>query len=409
MKKQLTILPMLCVLLLGATQAADTWPQWGGPNRDFAMDARELSRNWGEDGPREIWSRSLGGGFAGIVSDGKWLYTSYRDGDDEVVVSLDPKNGKTRWEHRYAAPVPKAQNMTTQYGKGPNGTPLLADGKVVTLGFMGHATCVDAKTGKLLWSHALGEDHKVQIPFFGHATSPLALGGNVLFVAGGLLAFDLDNGKLAWENREFQGSYGSPRLIDAGGQQQIVTPVEANVAGFDPATGKTLWTHEMKNQWGTILTSPVLDGSGRVFFSTSQLGGVLIDPATENDNRQVWAAKGVQVDHSNAVRAGDLMFASVGEAASFLTATSLTDGTQLWKKRGFATSNLLRVGDEYLLLDFDGELALLELDGEGMNVLAQATVNDEKTWTPPTLLGTTLYLRDESRIVALDLSAGKGD
>jgi outer membrane protein assembly factor BamB len=407
MKKRLMIGALLTVFSLGVAQAADSWPQWGGPNRDFTMDARELSRNWGDDGPREIWSRSLGGGFAGIVSDGKSLYTSYREGDDEIVVALDPRSGKTRWEHRYAAPIPKADNLSTQYSAGPNGTPLLVDGKVVTLGFMGHATCVDAKTGKLIWSHALGEEFEAKIPLFGHATSPLALGGRVLFVAGGLLAFDLDSGDLAWQNRDFQSSYGSPLLVSVGDGKQIVTPLEANVAGFDPQTGKTLWYREYKNEWGTILTSPLADGSGRVFFSTSQIGGVLIDPAAKKDDRQVWQAKRVQVDHSNAVRAGDLMFASVGEAASFLTATSLTDGTIVWKKRGFATANLLRVGEEYLLLDFDGELALVELSGEGMNVVTQATVNDKRTWTPPTLLGTTLYFRDEARIVALDLSAGK--
>ena len=88
------------------------------------MEARELSQNWGDDGPRKIWSRSLGGGFAGIVSDGKSLYTIYREGDDEIVVAMDRKGGKTRWEHRYAAPVPKVNYLTTQYGKGPNGTPL---------------------------------------------------------------------------------------------------------------------------------------------------------------------------------------------------------------------------------------------------------------------------------------------
>ena len=409
MMKRLTIAAMLTLLALGAAPAADSWPQWGGPNRDFTLEARKLSRNWGDDGPPEIWSRSLGGGFAGIVSDGKSLYTIYRDGDEEIVVALNPENGKTRWEHRYAAAIPKAHDLSTQYGKGPNGTPLLVDGKVVTLGFVGHATCVDATTGKLLWSHALGDKFEVKTPYFGHSASPLALGDRVLLVAGGLLAFDLDSGDLAWENRDFQGSYGSPMLIENGGMQQIVTPVEANVAGFDPNTGKTLWSAEHKNEWGTILTSPVADGSGRVFFSAAQVGGVLVDPAAENDNRQIWQAAGVQVNHSNAVRAGDLMFASVGEAASFLTATSLTDGSMAWKKRGFATANLLRIGEEFLLLDFDGELALLELNGEGMQVLTQATINDEPTWTPPTLIGTTLYFRDKSRIAALDLSVEEND
>ncbi len=406
MKKRLMVTFVLCVFLAG-TAHADAWPQWGGPNRDFTLEARKLASDWGESGPEELWSRPLGEGFAAIVSDGKWLYTHYRDGDDEIVVALNPKSGKTRWEYRYAAKVPKANYLSTEYGKGPNSTPLLVDGKVVTFGFMSHVTCVDAKSGKLLWQHNLNRDHKVRFPYFGHATSPLALGDKVLIVAGGLLAFDLGSGKLAWENRDFQGSYGSPRLIEVAGKKQIVTPVEGQVAGFDPANGKMLWSRELRNQWGTILTSPVVDDSGRVFFSAAEVGAVMIDPAGGDDDREIWAAKETSINHSNAVHDGEFVFASVGDAASFLTAISLADGKQVWKKRGFSTANLIRVGDQYVLLDFDGELALVELDGEGMKVLAKATINDEKTWTPPTLLGTTLYFRDESRIAALDLSAGK--
>lgn len=407
MRNQGSILLVFLCLCVGVADAGEAWPQWGGTNRDFTVDARELARDWGEDGPREIWSRDLGGGFSAIVSDGKSLYTHYRNGDDEIVVSLDPKNGETRWEHTYAAPIPDVNYLSTQYGEGPQSTPLIADGKIITLGFMGHVTCVNAKDGKLLWTHDLGKDFEVQIPYFGHATSPLQVGANVVIVAGGLHAFNLDSGKKAWSNTEFQGSYGSPMLIDAGGKPQIVTPVDGHVAGFDPKTGKTRWSKEHKNQWGTILTSPVMDESGRVFFSAAQVGALLIDPSSDEPSKQVWHAEGVSIDHSNAVRSGDYVFASVGEAASFLTATSLKDGKQVWKKRGFSTSNLIKVGDEFLLLDFEGELALVELSGEDMTIVTQSTINKKPTWTPPTLLGTTLFFRDETRVAALDLSAGK--
>jgi hypothetical protein len=145
-------------------------------------------------------------------------------------------------------------------------------------------------------------------------------------------------------SKDPKNHYGSPFQFDAGGKQQIVSP----------------------------------------------------DP--------IWHADGVEIDHSNAVRSGDYLFASVGDAASFLSAISLKDGKQVWKKRGFSTANLIKVGDDFLLLDFEGELALVELSGDGMNVVSQATINTKPTWTPPTLLGTTLYFRDETRIAALDLS-----
>ena len=44
-----------------------------------------------------------------------------------------------------------------------------------------------------------------------------------------------------------------------------------------------------------------------------------------------------------------------------------------------------------------------------MKIVTRASIGDEKTWTPPTLIGTTLYVRDETQMVALDLSAEKAD
>ncbi len=61
------ILILLFSAGLAVSAPAETgvaWPQWGGPDRDFAVPARELSRNWGENGPPVLWSRPLGGGFA---------------------------------------------------------------------------------------------------------------------------------------------------------------------------------------------------------------------------------------------------------------------------------------------------------------------------------------------------------
>jgi len=52
---------------------------------------------------------------------------------------------------------------------------------------------------------------------------------------------------------------------------------------------------------------------------------------------------------------------------------------------------------------FQDLLALVRLSPQGMIVMAKATVLDHIVWTPPTLVGTNLYLRDMRMIVALDL------
>ena len=49
--------------------AAGTWLQWGGPNRDFLIEASGLSDKWPEAGPPVLWSRPLGTGHSAIFRD----------------------------------------------------------------------------------------------------------------------------------------------------------------------------------------------------------------------------------------------------------------------------------------------------------------------------------------------------
>ena len=61
------------------------------------------------------------------------------------------------------------------------------------------------------------------------------------------------------------------------------------------------------------------------------------------------------------------------------------------------------------MLDENGQLALATGNADGMTVLSKAKVADRESFTPPTLVGTTLYLRDRERIMAYDLGVEAGE
>ena len=66
------ILAALAVLICGspiAGRAADSWPHWGGPNRNFTVDSTGLADSWPEAGPLELWRRDLGEGYSSILVD----------------------------------------------------------------------------------------------------------------------------------------------------------------------------------------------------------------------------------------------------------------------------------------------------------------------------------------------------
>jgi hypothetical protein len=68
-------------------------------------------------------------------------------------------------------------------------------------------------------------------------------------------------------------------------------------------------------------------------------------------------------------------------------------------------ATIVGAGDKLILLDEEGTLALATPGDTGLTVHGKASVLESLAWTAPTLAGTTLYLRDRTQIVALDLSA----
>src|SRR5215813_13295986 len=98
--------PILLLWMSGGAMAQSaSWPQWGGPQRNFMVDAKGLAETWPASGPKRLWSRPLGEGHSSIIVDGDRLYTMYSKGAQEFVVALDRATGKTIWEKGYAAPT----------------------------------------------------------------------------------------------------------------------------------------------------------------------------------------------------------------------------------------------------------------------------------------------------------------
>ncbi len=138
------------VLVFHGKPSHAQWPQWGGSNRDFAVDAKGLADSWPSDGPKKLWSRPLGAGNSSIIVDDGRLYTMYRSGDDEIVIALSAADGKTVWERKYAAPIPKGMNAANS--KGPHATPVISGDFIYTFGVGGQLHCLRKKDGAIVWA-----------------------------------------------------------------------------------------------------------------------------------------------------------------------------------------------------------------------------------------------------------------
>jgi hypothetical protein len=114
----------------------------------------------------------------------------------------------------------------------------------------------------------------------------------------------------------------------------------------------------------------------------------------------------MRVHFGNVLRIGDYFFGSSGDfGPSFLTAVNARTGQTAWQDRSFSKVSFVRAGDKVILLDEDGNLGLVTMSAEGLKILSRAQVSQAVSWTVPTLIGTTLYVRDRVNVMALDVGA----
>ena len=402
----------LLTFALAAVAAAPTaaeWPQWGGPGRDFESATTGLASAWPDSGPRRLWRRALGEGYSSVaVADGR-LFTLYRDGDDEVAVALDPATGATLWQHRWPEPT---DGFNLQQGPGPHSTPLVVSERVFAVGARGRLVALEAASGRLLWARELVD--RLGGTFFdrGYAPSPIAWGDTVITTVGGaghaVMAFRQADGELAWQAQDFGNAPASPSLIEVGGQPQLVVFMAREVAGLDPDGGALLWRHEHRTNWDLNISVPVWGDDGVLFYSSAYDSGGgalrLTRSGGSTSLEPLWFSNQVRVHFTNAIRIGDVVYASTGDFGPVpLLAVDVHSGEILWRDRHFSRASLILADDKLVILDEDGTLGLARVGPAGLEVLAEHQLLDRRAWTPPALSGRALFIRDREEIQAVEL------
>jgi outer membrane protein assembly factor BamB len=389
-----------------AQQAA--WPQFGGPSRNFHVDAKGLATSWPEGGPKQVWKRPLGEGFSAIAVDGVRLFTMYQRGESEVVIAMEANTGQTVWEAPYTSPI--TANDTR--APGPRATPLVIGDAVFTVGSTGKLHRVNKQTGKIEWAHDLYAEFKAAPQDEYYAASPLAYRDTIIVPIGApgasVAAFDQKTGKVVWQAHDFRVSYASPILIDLDGQPQAVLMMETVVIGIDPANGALLWSHPHANRTKTNVSTPVWGAGNLLFVSSAYDSGGRMLRLTRKGSattvEELWFSRDLRIHVANAIRIGDTIYGPSGDfGPSVFSALDVATGTIKWQQRDIAKSSVIYADGKFVMLNERGELWLASPAADGLEVHAHAEVLKAVSYTPPTLVGTRLYARDRENVLALDL------
>ncbi len=449
----LSVLGLAAFALATTPARADDWPQWLGPQRDGVWREKGLLDRFPEGGPKVRWRTPIGGGYSGPAVAGGRVYVTdrvlgggsrnpanqFQRGNSagvERVLCLNEADGKVLWKHEYDCPY------TISYPAGPRTTPVVADGKVFTLGAEGHLLCLEAETGKVVWSHDFKKEYGIQTAVWGFSSNPLLDGRRLICLAGGegtaVLAFDKDCGKEIWRALSSRGGhgpgYGSPIIAEAGGRQQLIIWHTEAVSSLDPETGRVFWEQPFRIQQGQTVPTP--RQHGELLFVTGFYDGSLMlrldrdRPAAS----VVWKRKGRSERNTDALHSvictpfleGGHIYGvcSYGQ----LRCLKADTGHRLWETlqatgaRGpstdrWATAFLVKNGDRFFLFNEKGDLIIANLSPKGYDEISRAHILEptntaqrrDVVWSHPAFANQSVYARNDKEIVCVSLAAKENE
>lgn len=379
------------------------WTDWRGPRRDAissAVPARLPEK------PVFLWRRPLNGGaLSGVAATDRFVIVADKDASSEhdIFQCLAADTGEPVWKLEYAA----AGEM--DYGNGPRATPVIHDGRVYLLGAFGHLHCVDLETGRVLWKRNLVRDFGAELVTWGMCSTPLIVDDRLIVNPGApaasLVALDRRDGSVRWKTPGERSAYASFIVAKLGGVTQIVGFDAESMGGWDPATGKRLWTQTTPSKEFHVPT-PIVAGD-RLVTAGEAAGTRLFgfDPQGRFAEPPLAVQRALKPDASTPVVLGDLLFGCSGK----LVCLDLRDNLRIrWDSVDDAFDDYASIiggNGRLLITSAAGELLLVEAAGDAFKLVSRLRLfdGDADVWAHPALLPGRLYVREAREIVCLRL------
>ena len=237
----------------------EDWPQFRGINASGVSTATTPLPTEFSFENKLLWKAELGDGIgSAVIANGRVFNTAFTGDETLAVFGHDAKTGKELWKTE--VPVSELPRITPPNSHASS-TPA-SDGERVyvyfsTIGIL----AFDAKTGTEIWRHKLAQP--AFLMDWGAGWSPVLHDGKVFFakdddLTSYVLALDSKSGKELWktDRPDMLAGYATPVICTAGGRTDLVVAGSGKLKGYDPNTGKEIWT--CNTLLRTVMTSPVV-------------------------------------------------------------------------------------------------------------------------------------------------------
>lgn len=403
MKRNLIII--VSVLFLTAAAAAQDLVQWRGPDRSGIYPDTALLESWPEGGPVLVWhAGGLGQGHSSPVVAGDKIFLS---GTLEKTghIFCFSSAGKLLWK------VPYGKEWIESW-PGSRSTPLFMEGRLYMMSGFGNLFCMDAETGKIIWTVDLFTAYDGRNIVWG-VTENLLADGNILYCTPGgkknnVIALDRHNGKLVWScagNGEVS-AYCSPQLIKLPKRNILVTHTSGSILGIDTKTGALLWSHPQPNKWAVHANTPFYQNGRLYCVSGYGQGGIQFKLAADGTAKQeIWRNTTIDNRMGGFIVLGDRIYGS-GDSNQGWFCVDWNTGKET-ASEGFPGRGVVISADGMLYCYNDsGEFILARPTATGLEKAGSFRVpyGEDQHWAHPVIAGGKLYIRHGSALMVYDIS-----
>jgi outer membrane protein assembly factor BamB len=383
------------ILLLAATLSGADWPNWQGPS----LNNHSVETEWTLKNAKVLWEKKIGVGYSSIaVADGRAFtmgHDGLKSGGKETVYCLDAKTGKTLWSDTYPAVL-----LDYLHIGGPCATPTVDGDRVYTLSKDGRLISYNVATGEKHWEvNMMKAAGMSEVPEWGFAGSPRILGELLLIEADFTFAWDKNTGKMVWKSQRYRHAYGTPAPFIHSGKTLLATLKTDGLVILDAKDGATLAFHKWETSYRTNATTPIPLPESKIFISTGYKRGCALLQYKDGNLEVLWENRNLSNHMNNSVIHDGFIYGFDGNTHQAgpkeLVCLNLKTGETQW--RGGAElrcGSLIAAGNRMILLGERGQLVEAQLSPKGYQAAFDLHALGSQCWTPPALANGMIYARN---------------
>ncbi len=429
---------------LRTRKTGSDWPVFLGPQGDSTSSEKGILAPWPKHGPRIVWQKKVGIGYAtATVARGR-LFLFDREKDRCRLRCWKAETAEELWSFDYVTSYKDKYN----YNGGPRCSPIVDGDRVYAFGPEGMLHCVRVADGKRAWKVDTASTFGVVQNFFGVGSTPAIEGDSLIAQVGGspkgsdalpfdelkgngsgVVAFDKYSGKVKWKVSAELASYASPVLATLGKRRWCFVFARGGLLGLDPGTGKVDFHYpwRAKDFESVNASNPVVVGNKALITECYGPGSALLEvkprsaKAVWTDEEKGARTKSMMCHWMTPIHVGGYVYGSSGRHTNDaeLRCVELATGKVAWRKRGLTRSSLLLVDNHFVCLGEDGALRLLRVNPKKYDEVSSVELRpagpdgkpdasaepllEYPCWAAPIVSNGLLYVRGRNRLVCLEL------